>query len=93
MQNRPATRKESAMNASLRELAHREQDGLEVTLFWDARSNKVSIEVVDRRDESSFLLPVAGHSALDAFHHPYAYALANDAGSYIVSAKSAQVTS
>ncbi len=81
------------MNASLRELAHREQDGLEVTLFWDARSNSVSIEVVDQRDESSFLLPVAGHSALDAFHHPYAYAVANDAGSYIVSAKSAQVTS
>jgi hypothetical protein len=81
------------MNASLRELAHREQDGLEVTLLWDARSNKVSIEVVDQRDESSFRLPVAGHCALDAFHHPYAYALANDAASHIVSATSAQVTS
>jgi hypothetical protein len=78
------------MNASLRELAHREQDGLEITLFWDARSNKVSIEVVDQRHESSFLLPVAGDSALDAFHHPYAYALATDTAS---ESASAQVTS
>lgn len=81
------------MNANLRELAQREQDGLEITLFWDARSNEVSVEVVDQRDESSFRLPVAGHCALDAFHHPYAYAVANDAGSHIGSATSAQVTS
>ena len=81
------------MNASLRELAPREQDGLEVTLFWDARSNSVSIEVVDQRDESSCRLPVAGHCALNAFHHPYAYALATNAASDIASATSAQVTS
>ena len=78
------------MNANLRELAQREQDGLKITLFWDARSNDVSLEVVDQRDESSFLLPVAGHCALDAFHHPYAYALATDTASGIASA---QVTS
>jgi hypothetical protein len=90
MNNRSATRKERAMNASLRELAQREQDGLEITLFWNARSNEVSVEVVDQRDESSFRLPVAGHRALDAFHHPYAYALATDTTSEIASA---QVTS
>ena len=81
------------MNANLRELAQREQDGLEITLFWDARSNEVSVEVVDQRDESSFRLPVAGHCALDAFHHPFAYALANDTASDIAFAKSAQVAS
>jgi YD repeat-containing protein len=77
------------MNTRLRELAHREQDGLQVTLLWDARSNTVSIEVLDERDESRFLLPVAGHSALDAFHHPYAYAVA----AVGASAASARVTS
>ena len=81
------------MNANLRELAQREQDGLEITLFWDARSNEVSVEVVDQRDESSFRMPVVGSCALDAFHHPYAYALASDSPSEIASAKSAQVTS
>ena len=75
------------MNANLRELAQREQDGLKITLFWDARSNEVSVEVVDQRDESSFLLPVAGDCALDAFHHPYAYALATDTASEIASAQ------
>jgi len=90
MNNRSATRKERAMNANLRELAQREQDGLEITLFWDARSNEVSVEVIDQRDESSFLLPVARHCALNAFHHPYAYALATDTASEIASA---QVTS
>jgi hypothetical protein len=78
METRSATGKETAMNASLRELAHREQDGLEVTLFWNACSNETSIEVLDHGDETSFLLTVAGHCALDAFHHPYAYAFAND---------------
>ena len=78
------------MNANLRELAQREQDGLEITLLWDARSNEVSVEVIDQRDESSFRLPVAGHCALDAFHHPYAYALTTDTASEIASA---QVTS
>ena len=75
------------MNANLRELAQREQDSLEITLFWDAHSNEVSLEVVDQRDESSFLLPVAGHCALDAFHHPYAYALVTDTASEIASAQ------
>jgi hypothetical protein len=44
-----------------------------VTLLWDPRSNQVSIEVVDHLDGSEFRLPVAGHAALDAFHHPYAF--------------------
>lgn len=66
------------MSLSLKELAHREQNGLEVTLFWNPKSDEVSIEVVDHLDESSFRLPVAGHCALDAFHHPYAYASASE---------------
>jgi hypothetical protein len=59
-----------------RELARRSQNGLEVTLLWDAGSNCVSVEVVDERDDRVFVLPVAGRHALDAFYHPYAYAAA-----------------
>jgi hypothetical protein len=55
------------------ELAHRQQDGLEVTLFWDGRLG-VSVEVVDVRNENAFAFPVDAESALDAFYHPYAYA-------------------
>jgi hypothetical protein len=75
--SRSATRKEAAMHASLRELAQRKNDGLEVILFWDARSNEVSVAVNDQRAESSFQFAVAGDCALDAFHHPYAYAVAS----------------
>ena len=61
-------------HAAHKELAYRNQNGLEVTLLWDPRSNEVSVEVIDHLDDSGFRLPIAGHLALDAFHHPYAYA-------------------
>jgi hypothetical protein len=57
-----------------RELDRRSQDGLEVTLLWDPQTNEVSVDVVDDRHENSFTLTVDPGSALDAFHHPYAYA-------------------
>ncbi len=57
-----------------RELAHRHQDGLQVTLLWDARTNEVSIALLDDRSEVAFAFAVDPASALDAFHHPYAYA-------------------
>jgi hypothetical protein len=63
---------------SLKELAYRNQNGLEVTLFWEPRSNEVSVEVIDQLDDSGFRLPIAGHLALDAFHHPYAYAQSHE---------------
>ena len=56
------------------QLAHRAHDGLQVTLLWDEESNEVSIGVIDERNDSSFWLPIAPGSALDAFNHPYAYA-------------------
>ena len=32
------------------------------------------VEVIDQLDDSGFSLSIAGHLALDAFRHPYAYA-------------------
>jgi hypothetical protein len=57
-----------------RELAHRRQDGVEVTLLWNVRSNEVSIELTDERTETAFAFLVDPACALDAFHHPFAYA-------------------
>jgi len=65
-------------HAALKELAYRNQNGLEVTLLWDSRSNEVSIEVIDQLDESSFRFPIPGHLALNGFHHPYAYAQSHE---------------
>jgi len=59
---------------AVQELAHRNQNRLEVTLLWDPTSNEVCVDVIDHVDDTAFRLPIAGHLALDAFHHPYAYA-------------------
>ena len=55
---------------TLRELAYRAHDGLQVTLLWDEDSNEVSIGVIDARNDSSFWLPVARPRS--TFNHPYA---------------------
>jgi hypothetical protein len=57
-----------------RELAHRASNGIEVSLFWGPASGEVVVEVVDHSSEHFFELTVASECALDAFHHPYAYA-------------------
>lgn len=58
-----------------RELDHRESDGLAVTLLWYEESNRVAVRVVDSATGERFEVEVAGRDALDAFRHPYAYAL------------------
>jgi hypothetical protein len=58
----------------LRELAYRVHGGLEVTLLWDARENRVAVTVSDMRSGEWFVLHVENDQALDAFYHPYGYA-------------------
>lgn len=78
-------------DAQPRELAYRNQNGLEVTLLWDSRSNEVSVEVIDHLDDSGFRLPIAAHQALDAFNHPYAYAQSRERdGDCVVQTASAE---
>jgi len=57
-----------------RELAHRTNDEIEVTLFWTKSTNTVTLEVYDSRSDERLHLDVDGHAALDAFKHPYVYA-------------------
>ncbi len=58
---------------SLRELAHRGGDGLDITLFWAPATDEVLVCVCDQRRGAYFeIRPGTGH-ALDAFYHPYSY--------------------
>ena len=57
-----------------RELDQRSSNGIEVTLLWSPRTNRVWISVADDRRDHAFELDVDPSDALDAFHHPYAYA-------------------
>ena len=56
-----------------RELAHRVNGGIEVTLYWNAHDNSTSIEVWQPATEETLHFTVAQEQALDAFYHPFAH--------------------
>jgi hypothetical protein len=56
------------------ELAHRTSDGIDVYLFWNEPTSRVTVGVRDARTDDGFEFEVDGRHALDAFNHPYAYA-------------------
>jgi hypothetical protein len=56
------------------ELDFRAANGIEVALHWSKPTNRLTITVNDTASGETFTLPVEAHNALDAFHHPYAYA-------------------
>jgi hypothetical protein len=59
------------------ELAQRANDGVEIRLLWNRGDGRLTITVVDSRTGESFdLVAESGKEALDAFHHPFAYAAA-----------------
>jgi hypothetical protein len=60
---------------SLRELAHRSNDGIDVTLFWQPDTDELSVCVCDQRRGAYFEIEPEPNVALDAFYHPYSYAL------------------
>jgi hypothetical protein len=65
---------EATTSPERRELAHRQNDGIHVTMFWDKSANRVTIRVLDTRSDDALEFEVAGQAALDAFNHPYPYA-------------------
>jgi len=58
----------------MRELAHRSNHGIDVTLFWHSDTDKLTVCVCDQRDGAYFEVEPEANHALDAFHHPYSYA-------------------
>lgn len=62
-----------ALDPAIRELDHRFNDGIEVTLRWNERTNRVSVSVQDEKLDESFELDVNPEDALAAFRHPYTY--------------------
>ena len=62
-----------------RELAHRVNDGIEVSLFWEKVGDVLSLELYDGKTEEHFAIEVPRDRALEAFRHPYAYIAASTA--------------
>jgi hypothetical protein len=64
----------NAMDArSLRELDHRESNGIEISLLWQADDNSVYLAVTDHHQQDQFIERVDPAVARDAFEHPYSY--------------------
>jgi hypothetical protein len=57
-----------------KELAYREGDGIAVSLRWNPETGDLSVSVEDSQLGNSFVLRAQPEHALQAFHHPYAYA-------------------
>jgi hypothetical protein len=59
----------------MRELDHRNSDGIEVRLLWSQHEDRVFVAVNDAKTEESFTIEVReGDRAMDVFQHPFAYA-------------------
>ncbi len=62
------------MSRQTRELAQRRSGTDEVLLLWYPEHERVELAVRDVATGAGFHFEVAPGCAIDAFHHPYAYA-------------------
>jgi hypothetical protein len=69
---------QSKMNRSMQELARRVADGIDVTLFWDRDTDRLTVCVCDQRRGEYFEISPAPTKGLDAFYHPYSYEPSRD---------------
>src|SRR5262245_51565438 len=70
--DRPTAAPEAISRVTFRELAHRGDGGIDVTLLWSALENRLAVTVFDERVGELLVLDVEGDEALDVFYHPYA---------------------
>jgi hypothetical protein len=60
---------------TMRELDRRQSDGIHVRLLWGEHDGRLAVAVADTKTGDAFVVDVRdGDSALDVFHHPFAYA-------------------
>jgi hypothetical protein len=62
------------LDTARRELCHRSNDGIEVTLWWLPGDAGLQVAVVDTKLNQCFQLPVGPDRAMRVFNHPYLYA-------------------
>jgi hypothetical protein len=62
-----------ATTAGWREIAHRANTFIEVSLLWRQADDSVLLRVLELADRVEFEVRVRPEDALDAFNHPYAY--------------------
>jgi hypothetical protein len=61
-----------------RELAHRSNGGLEVTLLWHPARDELTVRGSDHRTGARFEVRPEHESALEVYYHPYRYVTSRD---------------
>ena len=65
---------EPRFESERRELSHRSNGGIDVTLYWHPTLDELTVCVRDYRHGAYFEIRPQRHLALDVYNHPYAYA-------------------
>jgi hypothetical protein len=65
-------------DAGSRELAHRANGGLEVTLLWHPARDELTVRGSDHRTGARFEVRPEHQSALEVYYHPYRYVTSSD---------------
>ncbi len=73
--NRPTN-----IDTQFRELAHRANNGVNVTLSWRAETDELLVCVYDERRDVYFEIHPERDLALDVYYHPYAHVGYGDDG-------------
>ena len=68
------------IDTRFRELAHRSNNGVDVTLSWHAETNELLVCVYDDRCDAYFEIQPERDLALDVYYHPYAHVGDGDDG-------------
>jgi hypothetical protein len=68
------------VDAQFRELAHRSNNGVNVTLSWHAETDELLVWVYDERRDVYFEIQPERDFALDVYYHPYAHVDYGDNG-------------
>jgi hypothetical protein len=71
--NTRAHHRPTDIDTRFRELAHRSNNGVDVTLSWHAETDELLVCVYDERRDAYFEISPERDLALDVYYHPYAY--------------------
>jgi hypothetical protein len=81
------TARRAGLGAPIRELAQRLSGTDEVRLLWRPEIDRVEVSVRDVTTGEGFHIEVAPGTAMDVFHHPYAYASRRESAYQVVRAE------
>ena len=75
-----AQKRPTDIDTQFRELARRSNNGVDVTLSWDAETDELLVCVYDERRDVYFEIHPERDFALDVYYHPYAHVGDGDNG-------------